>query len=223
MLLVTPCTDWYLIFTDISKGNVPLGSSILPVNLILQILLLPLYLWLLMGSSVSFDPFQLLFGVLLVLFILFAGANLMKWRISKTKYKDSFFNFVSQHGDNIQLLFLCLAVIAMFSSQGKLILANPIVFLKLFVPLIIFFTLNFILALLTGKRLKMPFEDTIALLFTTSARNSPIALAIAVIAFPNQPMIALALVIGPLIELPILALDSSILKRINKSNNQKNL
>ena len=39
MLLVTPCTDWYLIFTGAANGNVPLGASILPLNLILQILL----------------------------------------------------------------------------------------------------------------------------------------------------------------------------------------
>ncbi|MDR2534849.1 MAG: bile acid:sodium symporter, partial [Treponema sp.] len=35
MLLVTPCTDWYLIFTGLAKGNVTLGSSVLPLNLIL--------------------------------------------------------------------------------------------------------------------------------------------------------------------------------------------
>ncbi len=36
MLMVTPCTDWYLIFTEIAKGNVALSTAILPVNLILQ-------------------------------------------------------------------------------------------------------------------------------------------------------------------------------------------
>lgn len=44
MLMVTPCTDWYLIFTDIAKGNLPLSTSILPLNLILQLILLPIYL-----------------------------------------------------------------------------------------------------------------------------------------------------------------------------------
>ena len=46
MLMVTPCTDWYLIFTGISKGNVALGSSILPLNLVLQLVLLPVYVFL---------------------------------------------------------------------------------------------------------------------------------------------------------------------------------
>jgi ACR3 family arsenite efflux pump ArsB len=66
-----------------------------------------------------------------------------------------------------------------------------------------------------GKKLKMPFQNTIPLLFTTSARNSPVSLAIAVISFPSDPVICLALVIGPLIELPILALNSVILKKMN--------
>ncbi|MBK5223319.1 MAG: hypothetical protein JJE52_10680 [Acidimicrobiia bacterium] len=37
------------------------------------------------------------------------------------------------------------------------------------------------------------------------ARNSPIALAIATAAFPDQPLIAVALVVGPLVELPVLS------------------
>ena len=38
MLMVTPCTDWYLIFTSMAKGNLPLSTSILPLNLLLQYL-----------------------------------------------------------------------------------------------------------------------------------------------------------------------------------------
>jgi ACR3 family arsenite transporter len=178
--------------------------------------LLPVYLWLFMGNSVSFAPSQMIISILMVLVMPLTCANLIKWIIRDTKYKDRFWGFILRHNDNMQLLFLCLAVIAMFASQGKLILENPVVFIKLFLPLIIFFAINFVLAILVGKRLEMPFEDTIALLFTTSARNSPVSLAIAIIAFPSQPMIALALVIGPLIELPILGLDSSILNYINR-------
>lgn len=44
MLILTPCTDWYLIFTKMAKGDIKLSLSILPINLILQIILLPIYL-----------------------------------------------------------------------------------------------------------------------------------------------------------------------------------
>ena len=66
MLLVTPCTDWYLVFTGLSKGNVELGMSILPLNLILQIVLLPVHLLVLIGSEVTMDVVSLLSSVAMV-------------------------------------------------------------------------------------------------------------------------------------------------------------
>ena len=42
----------------------------------------------------------------------------------------------------------------------------------------------------------LSYKDTVSLSLTTLARNSPVALAIAVTAFPDEPLIALALVIG---------------------------
>ena len=68
-LMVIPCTDWYLIFTGIAKGNVALGSSILPLNLILQLLLLPVYILLIGKTSVDIDMISLGRGVLISLMI----------------------------------------------------------------------------------------------------------------------------------------------------------
>jgi len=55
------------------------------------------------------------------------------------------------------------------------------------------------------------------------ARNSPLDLAIAVIAFPFNPLIALVLVIGPLIELPVLALVANVLLRIDPRRKKENV
>jgi hypothetical protein len=52
MLMVTPCTDWYLVFTGLARGNVALGTALLPWNLILQLVLLPVYLLLFAGTLV---------------------------------------------------------------------------------------------------------------------------------------------------------------------------
>jgi ACR3 family arsenite efflux pump ArsB len=222
MLMVTPCTDWYLIFTGLARGNVPLGASILPMNLILQILLLPLYLWLFMGDAVAFVPMQMLMSVILVLVVPLASANLIKWMCAKVGHSDTFASFMQRAGDHLQLVFLCLAVMAMFASQGRLMFNNLALFVWLFVPLILFFAVNFALALLVGSCLKMPFPDRISLLFTTAARNSPVSLAIATIAFPDQPLISLALIIGPLIELPILGIEASLVRRIGSRSSTGN-
>lgn len=82
-------------------------------------------------------------------------------------------------------------------------------------PLAVFFAANFLLVRLIGPRMKMPREDITALNFTTLARNSPLSLAIAVAAFADRPLIPLALVIGPLIELPVLSLIAGIIRKLD--------
>jgi ACR3 family arsenite efflux pump ArsB len=212
MLLVTPCTDWYLVFTGLSKGNVELGMSILPLNLILQIVLLPVYLLVLIGSEVTMDVGSLVSSVAMVLVIPFALAYITKLI---TKNSEKFRSFLSEQGDNLQLLFLCLAVVVMFASEGKNLLDNPLLLTQMFIPLLIFFAFLFFVAQIVGRVQKFPKKDIVALNMTTLARNSPLSLAIAVVTFPEQPLVSLALVIGPLIELPVLSVISGILKKWN--------
>jgi ACR3 family arsenite efflux pump ArsB len=121
---------------------------------------------------------------------------------------------VLKKADDIQCILLCLAILSMFASQGALLLDNTIVFTKILPALLLFFLVIFCISLCIGKLLRLPFQNIIPLIFTTSARNSPISLAIATITFPLQPVISLVLVMGPLIELPVLAINSVLLKRI---------
>lgn len=211
MLMVTPCTDWYLIFTGIAKGNVALGSSILPLNLILQLLLLPLYIFIIGGTSVDIDVMSLAQGVIYSLMIpLLCSVLARKFIINKIG-NSTFEDKLVPKACDYQGYFLNLAIISMFASQGKVLLQNIQVLLILLVPISLFFIINFIVGRLAGKLINLNYEDSVALNLTTLARNSPIALAIAVATFPNNPLISLALIIGPLIELPILFLVSKIL------------
>jgi ACR3 family arsenite efflux pump ArsB len=213
MLMVTPCTDWYLIFTGLAKGNVTLGSSILPLNLLLQIILLPVFLLLFMGTSASFDRAVILKSIIFVLIAPLSLSNMVKF-IARKRKSARIIDAVVTKSDDIQFILLCMAVSAMFASQGTLLLQNLNIFIKLLPPLLLFFIIMFLLAFFTGKALRLSFEDAIPFIFTTSARNSPVALAIAAVTFPERPLISLALVMGPLIELPVLALDAFILKKI---------
>jgi ACR3 family arsenite efflux pump ArsB len=213
MLMVTPCTDWYLIFTGVANGNVSLGASILPLNLILQIILLPVYLLLFMGAEVSIGLAVIIQSIVLVLIVPLVAANVAKLIVKKINRQNILAGLLKK-ADDIQFVLLCLAIIAMFASQGALLLNNTILFLKLLPALLLFFAVIFCVSLYTGKILKLPYKNIIPLVFTTSARNSPVSLAIATITFPLQPIISLVLVMGPLIELPILAINSMLLKTI---------
>lgn len=116
----------------------------------------------------------------------------------------------------MQLPFLCLAIAAMFASQGAALLEQPEVVLILLLPLLVFFIVNLALGLVIGRLAQLDYEACTGLCFATLARNSPVSLAVAVTAFPDRPLIALALVIGPLIELPVMAVIAQILLSLRK-------
>lgn len=218
MLMVTPCTDWYLIFTDIADGDVPLATSLLPYNLVLQLVLLPVYLYAFAGELVVLPLEALLESVLLVLVVplVFAavGRATLPIVLGETYFERT---LVPALGPG-QILFLALAIAAMFASQGEIILENPAVLLLLAIPVIVFYAINFLLGLGIGRIADFSYREVVCFNCTILSRNSPTALAIAVVAFPHEPLIPLALVIGPLLELPLLSVVAQLMLELRERN-----
>ena len=211
MLILTPCTDWYLVFTKMAKGDLNLSLSILPINLILQIILLPVYLLVFFASSNTMNYMDLGYSLFIVIIIPFTLAQITKLILNdnlKQKWEKLFSN---------QIIFLAFAVFAIFNSQGILLMNNLNSLLTLFIPLIIFFATNTIIDLLLSEKINFTYEEYASLTMTTLARNSPLALALAINSFPGRELIAIALVIGPLIELPVLYLVSRFILWIKNS------
>ena len=203
MLILTPCTDWYLVFTKMAKGNLPLSLSILPINLVLQIILLPVYLILFFSSGNTMDYTQLMYSLIIVIVIPFTAAQIVKFLLHK-ELNEKAANLFS----SLQIWFLSLAVFCIFASQGELLFENLDSVLTIFVPLILFFIANAIIDLLVSEKINFNYSEYASLTMTTLARNSPLALAIAINSFPGHELISIALVIGPLIELPVLYIMS---------------
>jgi len=209
MLLVTPCTDWYLVFTSIAKGNVPLSGSLLPFNLVLQVLLLPVYIEVFVGSDASFDMLRMFIDMGIILIPL-AAAAVVRIIASRCAPVLKITESLNSRADSIQLFFLCLAIAVMFAAESTVLSDNLGLLVETLLPLIVFFVINYVLAHIVSKMLGFPYDDCTSLTLTTMARNSPLSLAIAVMVFPDQPIVMLMLVIGPLIELPILSVAASL-------------
>ena len=203
MLILTPCTDWYLIFTKLAKGDLTLSLSILPINLVLQIILLPIYLVIFFSSANTMDYSQLAYSLLIVIVIPFIAAQIVKFILN-----DNLNEKASEVFTNLQIWFLALAVFCIFASQGELLFTNLDSVIGIFIPLIIFFMANTIIDLLLSEKINFTYHEYASLTMTTLARNSPLALAIAINSFPGHELISIALVIGPLIELPVLYIVS---------------
>ncbi|MCL7417588.1 MAG: hypothetical protein M8354_07080 [Halalkalicoccus sp.] len=210
MLLVTPCTDWYLVFTDIADGDVPLATSILPYNLVLQLVLLPVYLYVFAGALVDLPLGVLLESVALVLVVPLVLGGFARWGLIRTKGEQWFTQRFLPKLSPLQIVFLSLAIGAMFASQGGVILENPELLALLAIPVIAFYAINLGIGFGIGSVLSFSYREMVCFNNTVLSRNSPTALAIAVVAFPNEPLIPLALVIGPLLELPMLGLIAQV-------------
>ncbi|MFP3907309.1 MAG: arsenic resistance protein, partial [Acidimicrobiales bacterium] len=50
LVLLAPCTDWFITFTHLARGDTGRAMTLMPVNLVLQLVLLPVYLWLMHGE-----------------------------------------------------------------------------------------------------------------------------------------------------------------------------
>ena len=212
MLILTPCTDWYLVFTKMAKGNLTLSLSILPINLILQIILLPIYLVIFFSGANTMDYTQLGYSLLIVIVIPFIAAQIVKFI-----FKNSLLEKTAETFTSLQIWFLSLAVFCIFASQGELLFSNLNSVVSIFIPLIIFFIANAIIDLLLSEKINFTYSEYASLTMTTLARNSPLALAIAINSFPGHELISIALVIGPLIELPVLYIVSKFCLWVKKS------
>jgi ACR3 family arsenite transporter len=203
LALSTPCTDWYLIFTQLAGGDVPRNVALLPWNLLLQLVLLPLYLW---GLTSTLVPVQLevvahAFAVYVAMPL--AAGQLLRWRYPVL--------VTSPWLPRLGLTALALTVAAMFVSHGDLVVAQPTVFLRMAPPLLTFYLLSFGIAWGMARWLRLPREQFVALACTTTARNSPLALPLAVVLFPDQPVIALSQLIEPVLEIPSLIIFAALL------------
>jgi len=212
LFLVTPCIGWYLIFTELAGGDTALGVSLLVVNIVLQIALLPVYLWLLVGQTVALDAASIVTSVLTYLAVPLALATTARWIIASRSTRDVEEMMERVHLGYVKTAILMAIVVSMFASQAQVIFDDKAAVLRLVPPTVAFFATTFVVAIVVGWVVKMPHRKTALLVFTTTSRNSEASLAIAVTAFAS-PLVSLPVAIGPAIELPLLITMVRLLNR----------
>jgi ACR3 family arsenite efflux pump ArsB len=51
LVLLVPCTDWFITFAQLGRGDAEGAIAVTPLNLLLQFLMLPVYDWLMLPSG----------------------------------------------------------------------------------------------------------------------------------------------------------------------------
>jgi len=195
---LAPCIAMVIVFTFLSFGNSALAIVLVALNSILQMLLIPVYAHWLLGK-VQFDVWIVGESVLLYLGLPLVAGLLTRY-FGVKKYGEEGFKRVKSLLDTFSIIGLLFTLIVMFALKGDLILDRPGVILELAIPMIIFFWVMFAVVYLVGWKLGFSYEDAVAVGFNSTGRDFEIAIAIAITAFNST--VALATVVGPLIEVP---------------------
>jgi ACR3 family arsenite transporter len=99
---------------------------------------------------------------------------------------------------------LLFTVVVLFALQGETITAKPLDVARIALPLLAYFFLMWVVSFALGLRLRFSYERNTTLAFTAASNNFELAIAVAIGVYGVTSGEALAGVVGPLIEVPVL-------------------
>lgn len=198
---MSPCTDWFLGFTRLSGGNVALGTALIPINMVVQLLLYPLYLQWFTQHAVQVEACiigsTLLQWFLLPLVVAVAAHHALRLLLEPDRFERVL------HGvDQAVPWLIGLLVLQIFAGNVAVILEHRGVFAWVLLAVFVFFVLTFLLGEGISRLCRLRYPEHSLLTMTIAARNAPLMLAVTMVALPGQPLIYAALVIGMLVEFP---------------------
>ncbi|UCE14196.1 MAG: ACR3 family arsenite efflux transporter [Candidatus Heimdallarchaeota archaeon] len=199
------CIAMVLIWNMLAGGDSEKCAILVALNSVFQIFFYTIYAWIFIGE-IDLDFLDIARSVFIFLGIpLIAG--FMTREILRRKKGDNWYNsiFIPKLGPTA-IIGLLFTVIAMFSMQGEKILAKPFDILRISIPLLIYFIGMFLISFLISILLKFKYAETVTLSFTAASNNFELAIAVAIATFGINTDQALATVVGPLIEVPVLLL-----------------
>ncbi len=211
------CIAMVIIWNDLACGDREAAAVLVALNSIFQVIafaalgwfylsVLPGWLGLATDASSRLDvsPWQIAKSVLVFLGIpLLAGylsRRIGEARWGRAAYERSFLPRIGPWA----LYGLLFTIVVLFALQGDQITQRPWDVARIALPLLAYFAVMWGGGFLLGTALGMSYERTTTLAFTAAGNNFELAIAVAIATFGATSGQALAGVVGPLIEVPVL-------------------
>lgn len=186
-----PTSGMTISWTGFAKGNVAAAVKMTVIGLIAASLLAPLYLQVLAGAVVAVDLVEVLRTIVLVIAVPMLAGWATRVGLTRRLGRERFATQVVPLLPGISTIGVLLLVALAIGLKAPMIVGDPALLLRVAVPLVIFYAVNFALSTLVGKAL-LPRGDAIAVVYGTVMRNLSIALGIAIASFGPEAALLVA-------------------------------
>lgn len=208
------CIAMVIIWNDLACGDREAAAVLVALNSIFQVLMFAVLGWFYLSvlpgwlglpqTSISTSPWQIAKSVVIFLGIPLLAGYLSRRFGERAKGRDWYeTRFLPTIGP-WALYGLLFTIVILFALQGEQITNRPLDVARIALPLLAYFAIMWGGGYLLGAALALGYERTTTLAFTAAGNNFELAIAVAIATYGATSGQALAGVVGPLIEVPVL-------------------
>lgn len=208
------CIAMVIIWNDLACGDREATAVLVAINSVFQVLMFAVLGWFYLDvlpgwlgleqTAIDASPWQIAASVLIFLGIPLVAGFLTRHYGEKIKgrawYEQTFLPRIGPWA----LYGLLATVVLLFALQGEAITSRPLDVARIAIPLLLYFTLMWAVSFAAGAAIGLGYQRTVAMAMTAAGNNFELAIAVSIGTFGIASGQALAGVVGPLIEVPIL-------------------
>ncbi len=208
------CIAMVFIWNDLACGDREAAAVLVAINSVFQVVafgalgwfylqLLPSWLGL-ETTTAEFSVWAIVLSVLVFLGIPLLAGFLTRVFGERARgrewYEETFLPRIGPWA----LYGLLFTIVLLFAMQGDAITSQPLDVARMAVPLLLYFVLMFLVSLFASRAVGLNYAKSTSVAFTASGNNFELAIAVSIGTFGIASGQALAGVVGPLIEVPVL-------------------
>ncbi|OJZ64084.1 ACR3 family arsenite efflux transporter [Mycolicibacterium diernhoferi] len=208
------CIAMVIIWNDLACGDREAAAVLVALNSVFQVVMFAVLGWFYLSvlpgwlgldqTSISVSPWQIAKSVLIFLGVPLLLGYLSRRIGERAKGRDWYEGSFLPRIGPWALYGLLFTIVILFALQGAQITSRPLDVVRIALPLLVYFAVMWGGGYALGAALGLGYQRTTTLAFTAAGNNFELAIAVAIATFGAVSGQALAGVVGPLIEVPVL-------------------